>query len=382
MLPMPQRVIDALPTAARPKRAEWSNDGGVTWTPAKVGSAKTGPDRKAECRYSGSAELLDVPVGRDGINTVATQVRMFQGIKGPRMDNPFWVPAGVYVVDRARRTRLGVSLELLGLEDVIRSADFVRARNFGPAPASSIVPILAGEALPTTPIAWREGINPDQMIPKFLAAEDRWQALSSGTDSAGAGTGIAAALGGEIYVDARGVLTLGPVPTLDDPVVWRIPHGQALVQAAEEQTAEGLVNVWKIMGDGGDGKPTVGPIWVWDDDPTSLTYAGPDPVRDPLAPQRLGLSGVRVRVQHYTSPLITSVGQAYVVGRAKLADSLGIQASLSFTSLCHPGLEAGDVVEVEIEPDRWERHLLESCPYELGGISMACTTRTSARRLT
>jgi hypothetical protein len=383
MLQLPQRVHDALRTAARrPKRAVWSNDGGVTWTPAKVGTARVAPDRTAECRYSGSCELLDVPIGRSGINTVATQMRLFQGIQGPRMDTPFWVPAGVYVVDRVRRTRLGATTELLGLEDAIRSASFPTTRTIGRGFASALVPILAGEALPTTPIAWRAGINPDTMVPRFVADEDRWAALSSGTDSAGTKTGIAGALGGEIYADANGVLTIGPVPTLNDPVVWRIPYGQAMVQAAEEQTAEGLVNVWVITGDGGDGRPTIGPVWVWDDDPTSLTYAGPDPVSDPLAPQRLGLSGVRVRVARHTSPLITTVDQAYTVGRAKLADSLGIQASLSFTSLCHPGLEPGDVVEAEIERGRWERHIIDSCPYDLGAAAMSCTTRTTARRLT
>jgi hypothetical protein len=35
--------------------------------------------------------------------------------------------------------------------------------------------------------------------------EDRWQALSSGTDSSGNATGIAAAIGGEFFCDARGI---------------------------------------------------------------------------------------------------------------------------------------------------------------------------------
>ncbi|WP_208630705.1 hypothetical protein, partial [Amycolatopsis kentuckyensis] len=125
----------------------------------------------------------------------------------------------------------------------------------------------------------------------------------------------------------------------------------------------------------------VGPAFSWDDDPGSLTYAAPDPVGDPLAPQRLGLPGVRVRTGRYTSPLIASMGQATDVARARLADSLGVQSSLSFTSVCNPAMEPGDVVEVEVEDGVWERHLIDSCPYTLGGITQTCQTRTSTRRL-
>ncbi|AZM57632.1 phage tail protein [Streptomyces sp. WAC 01529] len=381
MLPVSSAAYEALlRSARRPKRAMWSNDGGRTWVESRVGDAKVTPDRNAECRYSGSADLLDVPFGRDGINSVATRVRLWQGIAGPRME-PEWIPAGSYVVDRARRTRFGASVDLLGLEDALRSASFPTTRTIGPDTAAGVVPALVGEALPDAPISWRSGIDKGTPVPAFVVDEDRWQALSSGSDSSGTATGIAAALGGEVFADARGVITFAPVPTLADPVAWRIPYGLAVVEPAEEQNSEGLVNVWAISGDGGDGSPAVGPVYVWDDDPNSLTYAGPDPIEDPLAPQRLGLTGVRLRVDRYSSALITSTAQAYAVGRAKLADSLGVQSSLSFSAVCHPGLEPGDVVEVEIRPGAWQRHIVDSCPYELGAASMSCTTRTTARRL-
>ncbi|MCX4705643.1 phage tail protein [Streptomyces sp. NBC_01373] len=383
MLSTPPEVLAALQrTARRPRRAEWSNDGGRTWVSVpKVGETGVSPDRTAECRYSATAELLGVPLGRSGINTVVTQVRLWQGIAGPRMD-PYWFPAGSYVVDRARRTRTGVAADLLGLEDAVRSASFPTTRSIGPDTAAALVPVLVGEALPNTPVSWRAGVNGGTVVPRFVADQDRWQALSGGADSSGVSTGITPALAAECYVDARGVFTVAPVPTLADPVVWRIPYGLALVEPAEEQSAEGLVNVWAISGDGGDGAAAVGPVFVWDDDPNSLTYAGPDPIEDPLAPQRLGLTGVRVRVDRYTSPLITSEAQAYAVGQARLADSLGVQSSLSFTAVCHPGLEPGDVVEVEVRPGEWQRHIIDSCPYSLGGVSMSCKTRTTTRRLT
>jgi hypothetical protein len=112
-----------------------------------------------------------------------------------------------------------------------------------------------------------------------------------------------------------------------------------------------------------------------------LTYAGPDPVEDPLAPQRLGLPQVRVRTGRYSSALITSLDQARDVAAAQLADSLGVQASLSFTAVCNPAIEPGDVVLAEVAPGVWERHLIDSNPYTLGGVSMTCQTRTSTRRL-
>ncbi|MEU6872385.1 phage tail protein [Streptomyces sp. NPDC046751] len=383
MLPISARALAALAGAARrPIRAEWSNDGGASWVPVpQLAAAEVRPDRTAECRYSGTADLIGIPLGASGVNTVTTQVRLFQGIQGPRMDVE-WVPAGVYVVDRLTRTRYGAQVDLLGREEVVRSAKLPAPRAVGPDSAQALAEQLLAEALPRVPIAWLDGVDPSTPVPAHVIEEDRWAALAGGTDTAGTDTGIAAALGADLYADAAGVLTFAPIPTLDDPVVWRIPYGLALVEPAEQETAEGLVNLWAVSGDGGDGAPATGPVYVWDDDPASITYAGPAPVADPLAPQREGLSGVRIRAERYTSALITNVGQAYDVGRARLADSLGVQASLSFTSVCHPGLEPGDVVEVEVRPGEWQRHIIDSCPYTLGSATQSCTTRTTTRRVT
>ncbi|MDX2551322.1 phage tail protein [Streptomyces stelliscabiei] len=381
MLRISAAALAALGQAtARPVRAEWSNDGGQTWTPARFGSGGVTPDRTAEVRYSAAVELLDAPRGRHGINSVATEVRLFQGIGVPRRDVE-WIPAGRYSIDRLRRTRLGVSLDLLGREDIIRSASLPTARTIGPDTARACAGVLIGEALPGAPVAWREGVKATTQLPAVVVDEDRWAALSGGTDSSGTATGIAASLGAEVYADAQGVIVFASVPTLADAVVWRIPRQLVTAQPAQEETAEGLVNLWAVSGDSGSGTVPVGPAFAWDDDPGSLTYAGPDPVGDPLAPQRLGLPGVRVRTGRYTSPLIASMSQATDVARARLADSLGVQSSLSFTSVCNPALEAGDVVEVEVEDGVWERHLIDSCPYTLGGITQTCQTRTSTRRL-
>lgn len=386
MLSIPAAALAALAGACRrPYRAEWSVDGGRTWHPCGVqaGSARVQANRTSEVRYTASATLTGVVLGRDGINPISTNVRLWQGIQGARMD-PVWIPAGRYTVNNPKEGKTGVSVELEGLEDDLRKAAFPVARVIGPGTARHIAEQLVAEALPGIPVSWRPGVDPDLTVPQIASTTDRWQVLASGTDEAGTGTGIAAALGAEAFADARGVITYAPVPTTADPPVWSLARGVggAVIEPQPEQTADDLYNVWVVSSDAGDGGATIGPVYAWDDDPASITYAGPDPVGDPLAPQRLGLLGVRVRTTTYSSALITTVSQAQQVAAAKLADSLGVRSSLSLTAACNPALEPGDVIAVEVRPGVWEQHLIDSLSYTLGAASMSLTTRTTPRRLT
>lgn len=385
MLPISSAVLAALPGAVRrPCRAEWSNDGGRTWTDCglQAGSASVTASRTAETRYTGSATLVDVSAGASGINPISTNVRLWQGIQIPRSE-PVWFPAGRYTVGRPRELKTGLEVELSGIEDEVRDAGLPTPRTVGPGDARGLVETLLGEALPGVPVSWRAGVDPDTLIPQLLAEDTRWAVLSSGTDSSGTSTGIVEALGAELFADARGIMTVARVPTLADPVVWRIGRGAGgvLIEPVAEQTSEGLANVWAVTGDAGSGEAVIGPAYAWDDDPNSLTYAGPDPIGDPLAPQQLGLWHVRLRVQRHSSAVITSLAQAYDVARAKLADSLGVQYSLSLTAACNPALEPGDVIEAEALPGVWEKHLVDSLSYTLGSPSMSLTTRTTARRI-
>ncbi|MFB7188411.1 phage tail protein [Streptomyces sp. NPDC056230] len=383
MLPISPQILAALPSVIRrPTRAEWSNDGGQTWHDCGLSDGKISADRTAETRYQADAVLTGVEMSRDEVNTVSTQVRLWQGVVIPRTSVE-WIPAGRYKVTGAEVLRTGsVAVELDGLEDELRRAEFPIARVIGPDSARVLTEQLVAEALPGEAVAWRPGVAADTTIPAVFSDGDRWDVLSSSPTGSGSG-GIAQAIGAELFFDASGIPTMAPIPTLDDPVVWRIGQGTGgvLVEPATQQSSDGLFNIVAATGDGGGGTEAVGPVVVWDDDPNSLTYAGPDPVNDPLAPQRLGLPWVRLRTMRYSSALLTSVGQAEAAARALLADSLGVQSSLSLTAICNPALEAGDVVEVEVSPGMWERHVIDSLSWSLGGTSMSCTTRTTSRRL-
>lgn len=382
MLRISTAALGALRLCRRPIRAEWTNDDGATWTSTVVASGQVTANRTAEVRYSASCSLIAPPLGAAGINTAITQVRLWQGLTPPRNETE-WIPAGRYAVTGVKQTLTGADLTLAGTEQIVRDAAFPAARTIGPDSARAILTELVTEVMPWSSVTWRPGIDPDTIVPAFTAESDRWAAISSGSDdSSGTSTGVAAALAGEVGADARGVMVAAPIPTLDGTPVWTVARGDAMVDPSPEQSADGLVNLWVVAGDGGDGSAAVGPAYAWDSDPDSITYAGPDPVGDPTAPRRLGLTGIRLRVGTYSSALLTSLAQAQAKADALLADSLGVQASLSFDAVCNPALEPADLVLAEVADGVWQRHIIDSLSYTLGAPSMSCATRTTARRLT
>jgi hypothetical protein len=384
MLPISPYALAALSGASQAHAAaDYSNDGGQTWEPAQLASADITADRTAETRYTGSATLVNVPLGRQGVNTISTILRLRRGLSSVRRGVE-WFPAGVYAVSRASADRSGqVSLTLEGLEQVLRDARFPKARVVGPGPADALVDTLVHEALPGVSISWHPSIDHRTTIPRMVSDESRWDLLSSGENADGKSVGIARALAAECYFGPQGEFAIRPTPTIDDPYVWEIGQGAGgvLVDRSMEQNAEGVYNVVSAVGDKGDGSATVGPAYAWDNDPTSLTYAGPDPINDPLWAYRNNRRDIRVRLRYYSSPLLSSVVSAEKAAKSLLDDSLGVQSTLSFNAVCNPALEPGDVIRVEVDPGVWQRHLVDSLRWSLTGSSMDCTTRTTTQRI-
>lgn len=383
MLPISSYALAALPGATQVHAAaDYSNDGGATWVSVKVTSADITADRTAETRYTASASLVDAPLGRKAINTVSTILRLRRGMSSVRRGVE-WFPAGVYAVTRISAARSGqVSLTLEGLEQVLRDARFPRARVIGPGPADALVDELVHEALPGVNVTWLPGVDKRTTIPQMVSDESRWDLLSSGENAEGKSIGIARALAGECYFGAGGDFTVRPTPSISDPYVWEVNQGDGgvLVDRTMEESGEGVYNVVVAVGDKGDGSPVVGPVYAWDNNPSSLTYAGPDPVGDPLWAYRNNRRDVRIRLRHYSSPLLTSLVAAEKAAQSILDDSLGAQSTLSLSAVCNPALEPGDVIRVEVDPGVFQLHLLDSIRWSLTGSSMECTTRTTTQR--
>lgn len=363
--------------------ADYSNDGGTTWTSVKVVSADITADRTAETRYTATAVLADAQLGRKAINTVSTLLRLRRGMSSTRRGIE-WFPAGVYAVSRASVDRNGqISVTLDGLEQILREARFPKPRVIGPGPADALVEDLVHEALPGVNIAWHAAIDRRTTIPRMISDDSRWDLLSSGENAEGKSVGIAKALAAECYIGPMGEFAVRPTPSIDDPYVWEVAQGEGgvLVDRTVEQTSDGVYNVVIAVGDKGDGSAVVGPGYAWDNSPSSITYAGPDPINDPLWAFRNNRRDIRIRLRYYSSPLLGTVVAAEKAAKSILADSLGVQASLTLNAVCNPALEPGDVIRVEVDPGIWQRHIVDSMRWSLAGSSMACTTRTTTQRI-
>jgi hypothetical protein len=178
---------------------------------------------------------------------------------------------------------------------------------------------------------------------------DRWDACEKLADS----------IGCEVFFDAVGQLVVRPQPTLADTVVWVVAAGAGgiMVSRNDKLTRDLVYNAVVASGQRTDGAAPV-TVTVTDNDPSSPTYWG-------------GPFGKKPRF--YSSPLITTTGQATTAGQALLERARGMQASVSLEAICNPALDAGDVVMVH--GTGWEAHILDgiTVPLEVRGAQQLTT---------
>jgi hypothetical protein len=105
---------------------------------------------------------------------------------------------------------------------------------------------------------------------------------------------------------------------------------------------------------------------VWDNDPTSPTYAGPDPVNNPAGAGPFGLS-----VDYLDTPLPLDVLEARTAGGAIVQRKTGISSQVSLSMVPNPAVDAFDLLDVlPPRPDRnsprvVERHVVDTVTHPL-----------------
>jgi hypothetical protein len=351
-------------------RIEWSPDW-VTWFPLRPLSGSHTQDRTQQARWQFSGTFAkDYKVGETGIHPYGPRVRIFLGVKTVR--NPvFWIQQGYYSITSAQEDEDSIQLAGSSFEIDVQQADFVKTRRIPDKPYLNYrqqAEILIREAVPDARFNWDSRLLVTDPVPTGFFTSGRWNLIDGPDDS----PSIMGAIGGEAYCDWSGGFRFVPVPTLADAPVWRVAKGGAMVAVSRAFDRDDVFNVVAAGGSSTDGMTSVGPVYAWDNEPTSITYAGPNPVTRP----GVGAGKFGVKPFQYENPLIRTEVQAALAARAQLANKLGLHYSLALSARFNPAVEAGDVIEAENYDNRIERHLLDSISYSWGAAEMTCAVRS------
>lgn len=158
----------------------------------------------------------------------------------------------------------------------------------------------------------------------------------------------------DVGFDRTGTAYIRDLPKLADRAVWTVDASAngVLMTADRERNRQNTYNIVKVSSPanpaGGD---LFAPVFVWDNNSASPTYAGSGSGSD-VAPPALSTAGpFGQRCYFYSSPLVTTSAQAASAGAAQLAKVSGLAAQLTLTAAPNPALDDGDTILVLLPPD-------------------------------
>jgi hypothetical protein len=305
-----------------------------------VDSYEVRSDAKSQVRRTATVRVTDDSywpiLPEDPLSPLSSLLSIEYGILLPGGDVEY-VPVFYGIVTDAEISRPDGVISIKAADLSLRVAE---NRLDGPMTMNTSATIVAEitrliqETIPGVTVTDLTGST--RACPALVVERERWK---DGVEK------LADALGAEVFADTVGGFAIRPQPTLADAPVWTVTGGDegVLIEAVERSNRELVHN--RVIADGTpvSADPVRG--IVTDTDTNSPTYWG-------------GPFGKRPRF--YSSPLLTTVAQCESTAAAFLARSKGAQASITLSTLVHPGLEAGDVLAVELPDGRQQRHIIDS----------------------
>lgn len=235
-----------------------------------------------------------------------------------------WVSLGYFRIqsveqdDRDAPVRIAAQDRMAGIVEarLISPAQFAAATTYG-----AVVDQLVGEVYPWATIEWDDETDGDALGRALIAEEDRWKFLDD----------LVTSRGKIWYWDHRGVLVIRDAPDVDEPV-WEVNAGAngVLVAVSRDLSRDGVYNAVVASGEALDTTAPPRAVAV-DDNPASPTYWD-------------GAFGKVPRF--YSSPFITTTGQAQTTANALLRAKLGLPYRVEFQAIVNPALEPLDPVAV------------------------------------
>lgn len=293
------------------------------------------------------------------------------------------VPQGVFPID-VEKIGYGpggtLSLTAPDRWALIQDARFAapRAADAGATNRVQIASLLT-EALPSGLTVSDTGTS-TATVPAQTWDRDRDQAVQA----------LAKAASLDVFFDRNGIPVIRDVPVLNpsDPA-WTIDQGPGgvLIDADRERNRQKTYNVVVVSPQQLNGDAPFAPVVVWDADSSSPTYAGPGAGVGGLTdlPDASEAGPFGQRFTFYSSPLLTTTGQAQAAGLTILARVTGLAAQLTLTSVPNAALDDGDTILVTLPPLRrpgdsvTEVHIVDgfTVPLVPSRNAMPVTTRST-----
>lgn len=288
-----------------------------------------------------SATFASLPGLFDQLAPVGTELRAFLVMRGPD-GVEVTTSQGVFDIDVQRVGYAANGDIQVTAPD--RWARVQRARFLVPRAsipnglAREQIVTLLNEAMPAGVSTSDQGTSTDT-VPAQVWDRDRAQAIED----------MAKAASLDVFMDRDGVPTIRDAPTIDPAnVAWTVDAGElgVMVDADRERNRQQTYNLVVVNGTPNEGAAPFAAQFVWDDEPGSPTYAGPDPVNHPELAGPFG-----VRPTFYSSPLVRNIGQALRVGRTIRARVSGLAAQMSLSTVTKSDLDDGATILVKLPPE-------------------------------
>jgi hypothetical protein len=294
----------------------------------------------------------------DTLAPIGTELRAYRGITYVGVAPSEMVPLGVFGVDSQSLALSPSGAITITAPD--RWARVQRARFETPAASvkgaairDEITRLVTG-AIPTATVT--NTASSGAAIGALVWDRDRDQAIND----------MCTSIGAEAYFDWTGAVVIRDAPLLSAPAItWRVdasPTG-VLIGGDKTRSRATTYNVVVVHPAAVDGTAAFAPQTIADTDATSPTYVG----------------GTMGRVPYfYSSPLVTTTGQAIAAGTTLLNKVKGLAAQVNVEAVVNPALDRGDVFYVLMPGGVVERHLAESFQVPLTPAgTQQITTRSS-----
>lgn len=315
-------------------------------------------DGTADIRASGGIQVADAwPSSKNlRLAVYGSEIFLTRGVE-TGAGSVLWAPLGYFRINETSQGDAAKGPLTLDLQD--RMATIIDSRFLEPRQwlqgtlVGDIVTEVVTEVYPLAVISWDDDSNLSQLGRSMIVEESRYEVLST----------LANGLGKIFYFDGSGVLRFETAPDESEPI-WTVNAGPkgVMVKSNRSISRDGVYNALVVTGEGPDELPPVRAV-AYDAQESSPTFFGGPFGRVP---------------RFYSSPFITTAGQAQNAAQNLLRRSLGASYDVGLSAVPNPALKPYDPIRVVYNDFNREMHVMErvTIPLSTDGVMTGATRQS------